>query len=103
MLKKHGIEKLNIRYNEKSLAYIIRHYSKESGVRQLERALSKLFRKIAYNFLGNIADKDLEELYIQQNSQEENSKNIYQNYVQQNGSSVKYLLDKVTLEKFLGQ
>ncbi|MCS6984617.1 MAG: endopeptidase La [Leptospiraceae bacterium] len=48
-----GIHDVEIRYNEKSLAYIIRHYTREAGVRQLERQLAKFCRKIALEYVAN--------------------------------------------------
>ena len=103
LLKKHGIEHLNILYNEKSLIYVIRHYSKESGVRQLERSLAKLFRKIAYDCIGNITGSELDKVnYPKDDKKTKQTSNVYQDYVLHNGKNVKYLLDKTTLENFLG-
>lgn len=48
-----GIQPVEIRYNEKSLSYIIRHYTKEAGVRQLERNIAKICRKIALEYVEN--------------------------------------------------
>ncbi|GAB4423166.1 MAG: endopeptidase La [Turneriella sp.] len=46
-LKENGLEGIELQYTNKSLAYIIRHYTKEAGVRQLERELAQIGRKIA--------------------------------------------------------
>lgn len=46
-MKENGIESINLEYSNKSLAYIIRHYTKEAGVRQFERELAQVARKIA--------------------------------------------------------
>ena len=70
--KENGIADLKIKYNDKSLAYIVRHYTKEAGVRQLERELAKIARKVARDFLQNQSKEQ------------------------------KYLLDKENLHKFLG-
>ena len=37
-----------IRFSPKSIEYIIENYTRESGVRQLEKQLDKVYRKIAY-------------------------------------------------------
>lgn len=50
-LKENGVEDVDLRYSAKSLAYIIRHYTKEAGVRQLERELARIMRKIAREHL----------------------------------------------------
>jgi ATP-dependent Lon protease len=46
-LKENGLDGIELQYTNKSLAYIIRHYTKEAGVRQLERELAQIGRKIA--------------------------------------------------------
>lgn len=46
-LKENGLDGIELHYTNKSLAYIIRHYTKEAGVRQLERELAQIARKIA--------------------------------------------------------
>ncbi len=73
----NGIQDVVLKYNEKSIAFIIRHYTREAGVRQLQRELSKVARKIAREYL------------------EEKTHNT--------GKSVKYLLDKTTIVRFLGR
>lgn len=42
-----GIKDIELQYTNKSLAYILRHYTKEAGVRQFERELAQIARKIA--------------------------------------------------------
>ena len=46
-IKKHGLEDCKIQFSNSALKEIIEYYTKEAGVRQLERALAKIFRKIA--------------------------------------------------------
>jgi len=45
--KELGIEKIQIELTDKALIHIIRDYTRESGVRELERKLTAVFRKIA--------------------------------------------------------
>jgi ATP-dependent Lon protease len=45
-LKKYKIEKNNISINKETLEHIINNYTKEAGVRELERIIEKIFRKI---------------------------------------------------------
>ncbi|MDH5638134.1 MAG: endopeptidase La, partial [Nitrospinota bacterium] len=45
--KDHGLTTREINFPRKSLAEIIRHYTRESGVRGLERSLAKVCRKVA--------------------------------------------------------
>jgi len=41
-----GLKKNEIKINEETVLYIINHYTKESGVRQLDRVINKIIRKI---------------------------------------------------------
>ncbi len=47
--KNHGIS--NIKISDENIINIIRHYTKESGLRQLERMISKIVRKIVMDSL----------------------------------------------------
>ncbi len=44
-LKEHGLQKTNLRISDEAIYAIIRDYTRESGVRQLERQLKKICRK----------------------------------------------------------
>lgn len=44
-VKVNGLTKSQFRLNEPQLRYLIRHYTRESGVRQLERVIASLCRK----------------------------------------------------------
>ncbi len=44
-IKNHGIKKTEISFNSKVLSSIIRNYTKEAGVRNLEKEISKVCRK----------------------------------------------------------
>ncbi len=46
-LKENGLEKKHIKVNDDALSYIISHYTREAGLRNLERDLGKICRKIA--------------------------------------------------------
>jgi ATP-dependent Lon protease len=46
-IEENGIKGVDLQYTNKSLAYILRHYTKEAGVRQAERELAQIARKIA--------------------------------------------------------
>ena len=49
--KDNGVASLDIECSEEVIACIIRHYTKEAGVRQIERQLAKVMRKIAREYL----------------------------------------------------
>ena len=46
-LENHGIPKGTVKFTKKILAHIIEHYTRESGVRELNKVLAKLIRKVA--------------------------------------------------------
>ena len=65
LIKNHGLEKYDISFTDDSINNIIENYSKEAGVRELERIISKILRKIAVKILN----KEIEKIEI-------NSKNL---------------------------
>ena len=46
-LRGHGIEEIEVALDEPALRKIIRHHTREAGVRQLERHIGKVIRKLA--------------------------------------------------------
>lgn len=52
-LKEHGLSKSDISFTKKSLELIIEQYTRESGVRNLEREIANICRKVAKIFVEN--------------------------------------------------
>ena len=50
-LEEHGLTTLQVSISDESIMTLIRNYTKESGVRELERVIATLFRKIVKNIL----------------------------------------------------
>ncbi|MCX7678914.1 MAG: endopeptidase La, partial [Spirochaetes bacterium] len=46
-IKENGLQPENIDYSEEMMLYTIRHYTREAGVRNLERVIAKVCRKVA--------------------------------------------------------
>jgi ATP-dependent Lon protease len=46
-LEAHGLNGYKLQYKEDAIQYIIRHYTREAGVRNLEREIASISRKIA--------------------------------------------------------
>ncbi len=68
LLEEHGLTSLQVRISDAALMNIIRFYTKEAGVRELERMIATLFRKIVKKlllekdaFFFDINEKMLEE------------------------------------------
>lgn len=67
-LKNHGLTDEQLTITDDALMYIIRHYTREAGVRQLERLIAAICRKSVLKILKKITDhvavevNDLEEL-----------------------------------------
>ncbi len=52
-LEEHGLTSLQVQINDEAIMTLIRNYTKEAGVRELERVIATLFRKIVKNLLLN--------------------------------------------------
>lgn len=63
----HGLKAEQLQFSDDALMYIIRHYTREAGVRQLERLIAQVCRKAVLKILKNtdlqllIETSDLEE------------------------------------------
>ncbi len=59
-IKENGLEDLRIRFTKNAILKIIREYTREAGVRNLERKIGAILRKIAKEYaMGNLAIKDM--------------------------------------------
>ncbi len=56
-IKKHGLSDYNVDIQESAITHLIRHFTRESGVRSLERQVATLCRKVA----KEIVDEELSE------------------------------------------
>ncbi len=63
LIHEHGISRQNIFIPDKTILTIIRFYTKESGVRELERVLSQIIRKVVKNILLNDEKHVLYKIY----------------------------------------
>ncbi|MDD4125539.1 MAG: endopeptidase La [Victivallales bacterium] len=52
-LKRHGLKKSNLKFKDEGIAMLINGYTKESGVRNLERELASVCRKTARGIVEN--------------------------------------------------
>lgn len=58
VIKQNGLEENQFKIDDKEIEYIIKHYTLEAGVRNLQRVLDKIARKIALGIVeGNIGDE----------------------------------------------
>lgn len=53
LIKEHGLEKKPPKISDESIFEVIRKYTKEAGVRDLERQLAKILRKVVRNLVEN--------------------------------------------------
>jgi ATP-dependent Lon protease len=68
--KNHGIDKLNVSVEDGAITELLHHYTREAGVRNLERELAKIARKVTKKYLDDkkqkkgfvIKQKDIAEL-----------------------------------------
>lgn len=52
-LKLNGLEGRDIKFSKNSILHVVRHYTREAGVRNLEREISSICRKIAREVVKN--------------------------------------------------
>jgi ATP-dependent Lon protease len=50
-MENNGLKATEMKIGEKTVQYIVRHYTREAGVRSLEREISKIFRKVVKEIL----------------------------------------------------
>ncbi len=60
-LAKHGLKKTQVRLTDDAIRELIRCYTRESGVRNLERELAKLCRKCAMRF---VSDETVKRIHV---------------------------------------
>ena len=67
-LENHGLTELQVTFDDETILSIIRNYTKEAGVRELDRVIASILRKVVKKLLTNydvamynITSKDLEE------------------------------------------
>src|SRR5258708_38652162 len=56
-MEENGITKEQIEFPEQAVSYIIRHYTREAGVRNLERTIGTICRKQARRLAEGKSDK----------------------------------------------
>jgi ATP-dependent Lon protease len=55
-VEENGLKSHNLEYSEDMMLYTIRHYTREAGVRSLERVIAKVCRKVAREVVKNGKD-----------------------------------------------
>ena len=67
-LEEHGLTYIQIQFKDEAIMSLIRHYTKEAGVRELDRRIASLLRKVVTTFLTN---KDIASYVIDEKAVEE--------------------------------
>ncbi len=102
LLSEYGLNEFNIKFSEEALLKIIREYTRESGVRNLEREIAGIFRKFARELLE---DKDIIK-YKEISKSEEETNTIMKGLVNEPKfieiiKSKEFLIDENAIEKYL--
>ena len=80
--KEHGLEEGIVKFEDEALLSIIRYYTKEAGVRELERKISKIIRKIVTSIVMN--NIELKEIIIKPENLKEYLGNEKYHYIYKN-------------------
>lgn len=67
-LKEHGLTEIEVKFSDEAILTIIRNYTKEAGVRTLERLIASILRKIVKRFL---TEKDIAFIEVTNDNLEE--------------------------------
>ncbi len=65
VLKEHGLKGTDVKFPKASISKIVSSYTREAGVRGLERALAKVARKVTRNFIDSVDKKTEIKLPVQ--------------------------------------
>lgn len=57
LINKHGLDINKVTFTDKAIDFIIENYTKEAGVRELERVISSILRKLAVKVLNKEIDE----------------------------------------------
>jgi ATP-dependent Lon protease len=103
-LEKNGLKKNQVKYNQESLLYIANGYAREAGVRNFEKNLDKIHRKIAKRIV------DAEEFSITHETESEpkpsksgGKDNAVEKKEPQKPVPLKFSIDKKIVEEHLGK
>lgn len=82
-LKEHGLDSKEIQISDEVLLEVINSYTREAGVRDLQRKIAKIFRNISVHFVKNtelkkfeVSKQQIEEFLGHQKNRNENSLKI---------------------------
>ncbi len=56
-LEKHALPRGSLKFADKALRHLITHYAREAGVRNLEKAIARICRKVAYKIVRGRAQR----------------------------------------------
>jgi ATP-dependent Lon protease len=106
IFEEYGISKMNIEFPDDSILKIIREYTREAGVRSLEREISSVMRK----FLKDIVEEyfvNMNNLKAKQNLDDENKKELFVGLLKDNPDFIKkfkkkkFIINSEMIEKYL--
>ncbi len=100
-MKAHGLKNLKMKIADPTLKLVIRDYTREAGVRNLERQIGTICRKLAREFLADkeksMAVSETSDKNVQKPQQKEDAKNI------ESKKQIKsYIVTPKKMKEFLG-
>ncbi|MDR1803020.1 MAG: endopeptidase La, partial [Treponema sp.] len=99
-LEKSGLKKSQVKYTQESLLHIANGYAREAGVRNFEKNLDKIHRKLA----KKIVDADEASANLQSaNMPTGNTQAKEKGSIAEKAAPMKFTIDKKTIEEHLGK
>jgi ATP-dependent Lon protease len=106
-LEKNGLKKNQVKYTRDALLHIANGYAREAGVRNFEKNLDKIHRKLAKQIIDNIEHETMEYQKEFQEAPETQRKSprVPEAKIMSEipVKPIKFEIDKATVEKFLGK
>lgn len=97
LIKEYGLDKFNIFFSDEALLKLIRDYTREAGVRNLEREIASILRKLAKDLVQSFHKKRRRKKAIS-----EQPKVLNENPEFMNSFAVKkFIVDEKLVEKYL--
>lgn len=99
-LKKNGLDTYNIQFTEGAIHLLVREYTKEAGVRNLERQIASVLRKVGKSVVQEIQAEE-KKLLAKKTRTKKNSQEQAYNYAVAEVQKRNHIITEETLQEYL--